>query len=170
MSRIKDLNSSEEVSRLVCDEVDKALHPAWLYLCRWEDVSKKLSVVQPSAKTETRSSVQAPPEVLRLLRTCKVTALSASPDTGGLVIVPIKTNTITSGAALLLGEKKSEEPYTQTDRHLLTGIADAMSMVFENLWLKEQVHKGLRTPGGPGQARPRIDPAAEGVSRVSGLL
>jgi serine/threonine protein kinase len=49
-----------------------------------------------------------------------------------------------AGGALLLGEKKSEEPYTKTDRRLLDAIANAMGAGFETFWLKRRVDEGLR--------------------------
>jgi len=49
-----------------------------------------------------------------------------------------------AGGALLLGEKKSEEPYTKTDRRLLDAIANAMGAGFETFWLKRRMDEGLR--------------------------
>jgi len=42
---------------------------------------------------------------------------------------------------LLLGEKKSEKPYTPNDRQLLEAITSQMAVVYENVWLKEQAAK-----------------------------
>src|SRR5262249_38998198 len=43
MARIKELDSVEEVSRLVCGELDSALHPKWLYLCQWKEPARGLT-------------------------------------------------------------------------------------------------------------------------------
>ena len=46
---------------------------------------------------------------------------------------------------LLLGRKKSEEPYSPTDRSLLLGLARAMAVGCENLLLHERVLRQQRT-------------------------
>jgi serine/threonine protein kinase len=61
-----------------------------------------------------------------------------------MLVVPVSTSNWNEGGALLLGERKSEEPYTDSDRNLLDAIAGAMAMVFENLRLKERVDESLR--------------------------
>jgi hypothetical protein len=45
---------------------------------------------------------------------------------------------------LLLGEKKSEEPYTRGDRNLLRAIAGQISMACDNLRLRERVDQEQR--------------------------
>jgi eukaryotic-like serine/threonine-protein kinase len=42
---------------------------------------------------------------------------------------------------LLLGDRKSEEPYSATDRRLLQGIAAQIGLVYENQHLKERVRR-----------------------------
>lgn len=154
MGRIKALDSVEEVSKLVCDQLDSALHPKWMYVCQWKGKSDDLAVVRATARgaLETRAPVSA--AVLRLLRNCKTSQECLMPRDGKpsldppglekLLVVPVATSHATVGGALLLGGKKSEEPYTVTDRHLLEGIADAMAVVFENFWLKRRVREGMQ--------------------------
>ena len=42
---------------------------------------------------------------------------------------------------LLLGEKKSEEPYTPNDKGLLQTLAGQVALVCENVWLQERVEE-----------------------------
>jgi hypothetical protein len=146
IARIKDLDSLEGVSKLVCNELDLALHPSWLYVCQWEDKSGRLAVVQASARGAIESVAAVPAGILDLLQACassRTRESSAAAETDSLVAVPISTNNASAGGALLLGEKKSEEPYTETDRRLLQGVADAIAIAWENLWLKKRVDQGL---------------------------
>jgi serine/threonine protein kinase len=42
---------------------------------------------------------------------------------------------------LLLGERKSEEPYSPTDRRLLQGLATQIGLVYENQQLQERIRR-----------------------------
>src|SRR6202008_2966894 len=57
------------------------------------------------------------------------------------LIVPMSSADGRLAGLLLLGEKKSEVPYTPNDRQLLQTIAAQMAVVYENVWLKEQATK-----------------------------
>jgi hypothetical protein len=149
--RIGDVGSAEEVSSLVCKELDTALHPKWLYVCQWKSASGKLAVVQSSRNGPIQSTTQVPAEALELLRICKVSQEctmkrpeEVDPTDERLLVIPIHTSSATPAGALLLGEKKSEESYSQTDRHLLDGIASAIGVALENVWLRKRVDEGLR--------------------------
>jgi hypothetical protein len=61
-----------------------------------------------------------------------------------VLVIPVTTSNWNEGGALVLGERKSEEPYTESDRNLLDGVVGAMSIAFENLRLKKRVDEGLR--------------------------
>ena len=91
--------------------------------------------------------------VLQFLQACRSTRECALPsenagpaiyDSSKLTVIPVSAGNAHAGGALLLGEKKSEEPYTKTDRHLLDSIANAMGAGFETFWLKRRVDEGLR--------------------------
>ena len=148
ITRIKDLDSVEEVSKLVCNELNVALHPSWLYVCQWKDKSGRLAVVRASVRGAIESMAAVPAGILGLLQACGSpqaceSSLTGS-GTGALLALPISTSSVSAGGALLLGEKKSEEPYSETDRHLLQSVADAIAIAWENLWLRKRVHEGLR--------------------------
>jgi len=57
------------------------------------------------------------------------------------LIVPMSGADGRLAGLLLLGEKKSEEPYTPNDRKLLEAIASQMAVVYENVWLKDQASR-----------------------------
>jgi eukaryotic-like serine/threonine-protein kinase len=150
MARIKDLDSADEVSRLVCDELDSALHPKWLYVCQWKGESGRPSIVAASGRGAMAARAPAP-GILRLLEACDVMREFSIPGEGDLASHPSRAErllvvpvTAGAGGALLLGEKESEEPYTETDRHLLDCVAGAVAVVFENFWLKRRVDQGDR--------------------------
>ena len=147
MGSIKELDSMEEVSRLVCNELDSALHPKWLYLCQWKGSAPDLAVVRAAGPDAVRMAAPAGDGLLELLKACKESrecAIADPAESGTMLVVPVSASNWNEGGALLLGERKSEEPYTQTDRNLLDAVAGAMAVVFENLRLKERVNEGLR--------------------------
>jgi eukaryotic-like serine/threonine-protein kinase len=144
MGSIKEIDSAEEVSRLVCDELDSALHPKWLYLCQWKGQAPALAVVRASAPGAIRIAAPAGEGLLELLKACKESRECTLPPRARMLVVPVSTGNWQEGGALLLGERKSEEPYTDSDRDMLDAIADAMAVVFENLRLKERVDESLR--------------------------
>jgi serine/threonine-protein kinase len=55
--------------------------------------------------------------------------------------VPIAGSRPQLAGVLLLGEKKSEEPYSLADKNLLQALAGQMAMVCENVWLQERVEE-----------------------------
>ena len=65
-------------------------------------------------------------------------------EDGIRLIVPIVGPESHPWGALLLGEKKSEEPYTKTDRTLLQAIAAQFAVVSDNLSLRAQAHEEVR--------------------------
>ena len=147
MGSIKELDSMEQVSRLVCNELDSALHPKWLYLCQWKGSARDLAVVRAAGPDAVRMAAPAGDGLLELLKACKESrecAIADPAESGTMLVVPVSASNWNEGGALLLGERKSEEPYTQTDRNLLDAVAGAMAVVFENLRLKERVNEGLR--------------------------
>jgi hypothetical protein len=92
--------------------------------------------------------------ILGLLKACKEAreyAMPSGSDTAAnlsqaerMLVIPVTTSNWNEGGALVLGERKSEEPYTESDRGLLDAVVGAMSIAFENLRLKKSVDEGLR--------------------------
>jgi eukaryotic-like serine/threonine-protein kinase len=154
LGRIKELDSVEEVSRLVCDELDSALHPKWLYLCQWKADAPDFTVVRASAPGTVRISAAAREGLLGLLKACKESRERPLPPGAGplpnpaasdtALVIPVNTGKWNEGCVLLLGERKSEEPYTDSDRNLLDAVAGTVAVTFENLRLREKVDEDLR--------------------------
>jgi sigma-B regulation protein RsbU (phosphoserine phosphatase) len=55
------------------------------------------------------------------------------------LIVPITGTSDRLVGVLLLGARRSDEPYSTTDRRLLEGIAAQIGLVYENQHLRERV-------------------------------
>jgi hypothetical protein len=63
---------------------------------------------------------------------------------GIVLLVPLATSAGALEGVLLLGEKRSEEPYATRDRELLGAIGRQMAIVLENSGLKERVAREER--------------------------
>jgi GAF domain-containing protein len=152
IGRIRECDSVDQICRLVCDELNAALHPLSLFVCSWKGESDSLSVIRASEQGPVETPALLPAGILGLLeacrsvRECPLPADSAGRDervAPGLVI-PIFAGGPGAVGALLLGQKKSDDVYTDTDLNLLGGIADAIGVKFENLRLKKIADEGLR--------------------------
>jgi len=153
ITRIRDCDSEEEVCRLVCTELDAALHPKTLFVCSWKGDSEEPAIVRASDSGPVSTPVVLGTGILQLLQACKTSGECTLPSAGGapaasdsakFMVITVPTGKIKTGGAVLLGQKKSEEPYTETDKHLLDGVAHAIGVAFENFWLKQRVDEGLR--------------------------
>jgi hypothetical protein len=150
---MRDCGSEEEVCKLACKELDSALQPKSLFVCSWNGESGRPAVIRASENGPIEIPAGLGTGVLQLLQACRSTRECAVPSENGrpaicdsskLTAIPVSAGNAHAGGALLLGEKKSEEPYTKTDRHLLDAIANAMGAGFETFWLKRRVDEGLR--------------------------
>ena len=150
---MRDCGSEEEVCKLACKELDSALHPKSLFVCSWNGESGRPAVIQASENGPIKIPAGFGTGLLQLLQACRSTRECALPsensapaicDSSKLTVIPVSAGNAHAGGALLLGEKKSEEPYTKTDRQLLDVIANAMGAGFETFWLKRRVDEGLR--------------------------
>jgi eukaryotic-like serine/threonine-protein kinase len=72
------------------------------------------------------------------------------------LIVPLNRADGSPAGFLLLGRKKSEEPYSPTDRNLLLGLGRQMAVVYENLMLQERL---LRQQRANERMRARVEGA-----------
>lgn len=158
VDEIKELNSMSEISKLVSNEIDSALHPHKIYAFYREEERRNLTLGYSSGGT---SQVVHIPETSYLLRNMETLAsVQEYPFSHDANLPPKETewldqldiNLIVPMCGidqrpiglLLLGEKKSEEPYSATDRRLLQAIAREMAIVYENALLKARVGKEQR--------------------------
>ena len=155
---VKRFDSVPEMSRLVSRKVESALHPERIYLFYREEDSRDLSLGYSSEGVSEGLRI---PEEFRLLRL--IEGQTGAQDfpfrqknnlpieeeewlaaLGTRLIVPLVGTDNRLAGLLLLGEKKSEVPYTARDRDLLESLASQVALVYENAHLKERVDREQR--------------------------
>jgi hypothetical protein len=155
---VKKLDSIPEMSRRVTERVTAALHPEQTFLFYRAEGTRDLSLTYTSGgQTPTGLELKIPEE-FRLLRFMEDQGsaqefpfpqknnLPQSEKTwlaglGTRLIVPLTGTDERLAGLLLLGEKKSEVPYTATDRELLETLAGQIAIVYENVRLKNRVDR-----------------------------
>jgi hypothetical protein len=158
---IDEIRAFEDLPRLchrVREQLEAALHPLRIHFFHWTD-SREIRL--------SCSSDDVPPDLLppsdsalfRMMRS-QMTALDYPlpraiklPKTGlqwlerlgAELIVPMSDSRNQPVGLMILGEKRSEEPYSPTDRRLLLAIARQMATVFEMAQLQRQVAQQARS-------------------------
>jgi hypothetical protein len=154
---IKQLDSLAEISRLLHTEVEKALHSRWVSMLFWAGKTEFFSA-SGSAKSAERwwtlgeqvnhhlisqfERVTAAQNWRELRKDCLPEAIQWLDEQDVQLVVPIPGTHSRTLGVVLLGEKRSEEPYTKADRNLLQALASQVGVIYENLTLKEQVRRG----------------------------
>ena len=155
IDEIKELNSMSEISRLVSNEIEAALHPRNIHAFYREEERRDLTLGYSSTGT---SHVVNIPETSYLMRSIeRASGVQEYPfphevalpteeaewldQLGTSLIVPMCGTDQRPVGLLLLGEKKSEEPYSVNDRKMLQAIAREIAIVRENTLLKATVDK-----------------------------
>jgi serine/threonine protein kinase len=155
IEKIKELDSMPELSRLVSKEVEAAMHPERLYVFYRGEEKHDLTLGYSSGGQSHELRIAEESELLRLMQRHRGAQDFPLPPNSGLpeaetawltqlgvnLIVPMSGADGRMAGLLLLGEKKSEEPYTPNDRQLLQTITAQMAVVYENVWLKERASK-----------------------------
>lgn len=150
---VRKLDSMSEMSRLVSQKVVEALHPERLYLFYREEDKRDLSLGYSSAGSGKELSVPEEYELLLVMEhhgkaldfpfPSKIKLPQRETDwlesMGTSLIVPMNGAEQRLAGLLLLGPKKSEEPYSGSDRQLLDSLAAQIAIVYENVRLKERV-------------------------------
>ncbi len=158
IGKIKELDSISEISRLVSKEVESALHPRSLRAFYREKERSDLTLGYSSGPGTSEMRVEETSRVLQLLENSRRPLDFPLPSGVELpyeerqwleqlettLIVPITGGRQRLMGLVLLGEKRSEEPYTRTDRNLLEAIAAQMGIVYERAWLQDQVGEEQR--------------------------
>ncbi len=150
------LNSMPEVTDLVSMQLERALHPKSMYLWWYQGRVLKLSY-SSDPSLENTESLFSRPLLLQLEQPGAILDVPLPADSGvsrsesrwfqklGVeLLVPITGSSGELNGVLMLGEKKSEEPYSASDRRLLHGVAKQTAVFAENLRLKAQVHEEQR--------------------------
>ena len=155
IDEVRQRDSIAEVATLVSARVDSVLHPSSLHIFYRAQERSNHFDGQSSSGVVTGAQLSAQQTLLRLLDGDKTIrdvpagverALPADErawlETLAVrVIVPIAGTRDRLVGVLLLGERKSEEPYSATDRRLLQGIAAQIGLVYENQHLQERVRR-----------------------------
>jgi hypothetical protein len=156
---LRSVDSVPEMGRRVVEKLVEALHPEsvhFFYYCAdlrayikgfgTDDRVHALHIPENSALpdllTKTDQPVNAqtlpligvPPMSWTWLRTLHTD-----------LIVPLNRADSSTAGFLLLGPKKSDEPYSPADRTLLIGLARQMVLVYENLLLQDRLLQQRRT-------------------------
>ena len=150
------LESMSELSRLITSKLDSALHPKTMYL--WYRDPAELSAASAADPLLAPADLPSEGRWLAWLEALGTTATLPAPAEAGLppeevlwfaerevsLIVPITDSGDRVVGALLVGEKRSEQPYASSDRQLLQAMAKETAVVRENLRLRARVSEEQR--------------------------
>lgn len=150
---LRTLDSIPEMGRRVGSELMEALHPESVYF--FHDSPKDRAFIQGFGTDQRAEGLQIPegsalPALLS--RSEHAVSVESLPADGATLmswswlfalridlVVPLNRVDGSPVGFLLLGRKKSEEPYSPTDRTLLLGLAHQMAVSCENLLLQQRV-------------------------------
>jgi tRNA A-37 threonylcarbamoyl transferase component Bud32 len=158
IDEIREFEDLPRIWRRVSERIEAALHPSRIHFFHRADsgvirLSYSSDVVPPDLPTSSDSAL------FRIMRR-QMTALDYPlpraiklPKTdiqwlerlGAELIVPMNDSQNQPVGLMILGEKRSEEPYSPTDRSLLLAIARQMAIVFEVARLNDQVARKARS-------------------------
>ena len=155
MDEIKDLDSMADIAKLVSSKVDSALHPTRIYIFYRGTDTRDLALGYSSGGSSQRLTIPVESRLFRMMegqqdaqqypfpeRSVLPLGEQACLDRLGIhLIIPVSGTDGRLIGLLLLGEKKSEQPYTANDRGLLAAIAQQIAVVYENILLKQHVDK-----------------------------
>lgn len=158
LEQIKDFKTLHGMSFFVGQQVTAALHPARLYVYYRTPEKDELVLGYATGGSLAETSLPVTLELLHEMESQTGALDWPSPQFKELpaaaqrwleklqvsLIVPVKSTEERLLGLLLLGEKLSEQPYSAQDRSLLHAIARQMTVVTENLALKEQVNQELK--------------------------
>ena len=149
------LDSMSEMSRMVSQKVDEALHPECLYLFYREEDKRDLTLSYSTSGSSEKLRIPEEYELLQVMEHHgKAIDFPSHPkiklprqeadwlsSMGTSLIVPMNGVERRLAGLLLLGRKKSEAPYSGSDRQLLDSLANQIAIVYENIRLKERVER-----------------------------
>jgi hypothetical protein len=148
---IKNLHTVDEVAAKVGKEVSNALHPSFVTV--YHRLHRGGPLVLSHSSGEASHEVQdladarvAELAAMEITTPQEVTLPSVmrSEDTDSALLVPINHSSGWLMGVLLLGGRKSEEPYGPAERLLLQSVTAQMAVAQENVWLRERVGEEQR--------------------------
>ena len=137
------VDSTADLSRLAHAQIGLALHPKTVHL--WHVDSREFPFT-PSERFRSLLEQRARPVEISLLTDAGLPDAESDRlvDLGVQLLVPVTHADGRLVGALMLGEKKSEEPYSASDRRLVQAIVKQMAFVWDNLRLQAQVGEEQR--------------------------
>jgi eukaryotic-like serine/threonine-protein kinase len=158
IEEIKNFNSISEMSKWVTMQLDSALHPTRVLVFYKTKEKGDLVLGHSSGDHSHNLSIPRASRFLQIAETIAASVEFPSRETsripdeekellkelGIYLIVPMNDSEHRLVGLLLLGEKKSEQPYSSTDRKMLESLAGQIAVICENLLLKEHVDHELR--------------------------
>jgi hypothetical protein len=158
IDEIREIEDLPRMWRRVSERIEAALHPLRIHFFHQTDsreirLSYSSDIVPPDLPPSSDSAL------FRMMRG-QITALDyplprsiSLPQTallwlerlGAELIVPMIDSQNQTVGLMILGEKRSEEPYSPTDRSLLLAIARQMATVYEVTRLHDQIARKARS-------------------------
>jgi eukaryotic-like serine/threonine-protein kinase len=154
---IRTRDSLSDLSRLVSGRLTAALHPERVYLVYHSLDGRDFGVEYSSGGDSAGLLIPEDAELIRRMEgqtTAQDVASSSGeggPDTDWLrglevrLVVPMRASEGRLVGLLLLGGKKSEEPYSPQDRRLLEAVATQIALLYENAALRRRVEREEKT-------------------------
>ncbi len=153
--KIRQLDSVEEISKLIADDIDIAFHPTNTYVFFQKEHTDEMTL---GHSTGAHAEVRSVPAGFELLAIAERSddALVYPEDLEGVLpaeearwlerlearlVVPLNDSRWGLVGLLMLGNKRSEEAYSARDFKLLHSLAGQIALSFENLGLHSRLHE-----------------------------
>jgi hypothetical protein len=154
---VQHVVSVAEISRIVSTDLHEAFHPKSTHVFYRQRHSRDLTLGHSTGVALKEEQIPEQSVLLRLVEAYGK-AVDYPEDLAGLppeeqawldrlaarLIVPLNGRDHRLLGLLVLGEKKSEEPYTPHDRKLLQALTNQIALVYENARLKDRVEQGQK--------------------------
>jgi serine/threonine-protein kinase len=156
VERIAELDSLADISPLVSQQLAATMHPSTIAILYRETPGSEMRFRYRSASgLEMGPALSDGLHILRLAReTRKPITVDGSElpvrerawlqSMGARLVIPVGMPSQPPGGLLVMGEKRSEEPYGPAELTLLQAIAAQMAVVYERIWLRRQVEDDRR--------------------------
>jgi protein kinase-like protein/GAF domain-containing protein/PDZ domain-containing protein len=154
---VQRATSIGEVSRIVSTDLNEAFHPKSTHVFYRQQHSRDLTLGHSTGVAPREEQIPENSMLLRLVEAYGK-AVDYPADLAGLppseqawldrleasLIVPLIGRDHRLLGLLVLGQKKSEEPYTPHDRALLQALTNQIALVYENARLKDRVEQSAK--------------------------